>query len=113
MSVVTNLSQLDDRPGHALFRELFQIFVEIVPKRIQSLRNLIGRGDLSLVQDQAHALKSSGSNLGFEIFCSLCSELENDEQLTVEAANAKIQEIEIEFRETQQAVIEYLGSNIT
>lgn len=64
----------DDDPD--LIRDLVELFVEDSTERMGSMASGFDGGDVNAIGAAAHALKSSGANIGALEFSKSCAELE-------------------------------------
>jgi signal transduction histidine kinase/DNA-binding response OmpR family regulator/HPt (histidine-containing phosphotransfer) domain-containing protein len=73
-SVIDGLRSLGGEEG--IVAELVGMFLEDTPPRLASLREAMQRGDARDVEDFAHALKGSASNMGAALLAEVCARLE-------------------------------------
>lgn len=76
-STIEMLRELQEEDGPDLVVELFGVFFDDVPKRLQEIENALSAGDAKTVAFVAHGLKSSSGNLGCLPFSALCKKLED------------------------------------
>jgi two-component system, sensor histidine kinase and response regulator len=88
-TVLAGLRQLQEpgEPDSAV--ELIDLFLRDTPVKIESIRNAIARSDAPALQEPAHALKGSASNLGAHRLAQICAKLETlaRDQRLADAAN--------------------------
>ncbi|MBI3131761.1 MAG: PAS domain S-box protein [Acidobacteria bacterium] len=74
-STLGQLRELDDG-GNGLIREMFGLFLEDVPLRIESMKQHLAEGDVTSLGQDAHALKGGSGSLGANRLRHLCADLE-------------------------------------
>jgi HPt (histidine-containing phosphotransfer) domain-containing protein len=88
-----------------LARELIGLFLDDVPRRINSLKNGLDKGDQAAVQLEAHTLKTAGYSVGAGRMASSAQLLENAiRQSKNEQVPLLIQKIELEFETARKAM---------
>ena len=75
-SVLAGLRELQEPGGPDAAVELIELFLRDTPVKIQSMQSAIARSDGLALQESAHSLKGSASNLGARRLARLCAELE-------------------------------------
>ena len=84
--------------GERLVAELTTVFKEEVPRRMQSARAAVCSGDASELEQAAHSLKSSCSQLGAARMSAICEQVEGRAARgSVEGAAALLDCLEHEF----------------
>ena len=73
-----NLEQALEMAGgdKEFVKELFRLFVDDCPQKLQEIKGAIDRKDFSKIAEIAHTLKSSSGNLGITAMYKLCLEIE-------------------------------------
>src|SRR5581483_6987123 len=56
--------------------QIIQLFIDSVPKRLETMKRELAGSQFEQIRKQAHALKSSGANLGLKRFAYFCEILE-------------------------------------
>ncbi|HJW33920.1 MAG TPA: PAS domain S-box protein [Holophagaceae bacterium] len=74
-TTLAQLRDLDDG-GDGLIREMYALFLEDVPNRLQSMRKNLAEGDATALGQDAHALKGGSGSLGASRLRHLCADLE-------------------------------------
>jgi len=75
-SVLAGLRELQEPGGPDAAVELIELFLRDTPVKIQSMQSAIARSDGLALQESAHSLKGSASNLGARRLAKLCADLE-------------------------------------
>jgi len=70
--VVSELREMLDDEVDELFDELIQI----VPQTLATMTECAASGDLKSIEEKAHLIKGSASNLGVMVFAEACRQLE-------------------------------------
>ncbi len=73
---VEKLKKLKAGKRHEVLRELVEMFREMTPERLASMRESFDRGDTRGVQEMAHMLKSNAGNLGARKMAFVCATIE-------------------------------------
>ena len=93
-SVLSELRTL----GPDVVAEIFDLFVDDVPRRLVKLRHAIDDRSLDLVLREAHGLKGSALGIGASRLASLCAAIEHDvREGHLDRAAARLSELEPEF----------------
>jgi len=96
--MLSHLSHLQDEHGDELVVELVELFVSNTPMLLTAMREALAHGDSDGLQQVAHTLKGSSSNLGAEPLTSLCVALEEHGQAgEMQEAVPLIDKLEQEF----------------
>ena len=96
--MLSHLSHLQDEHGDELVVELVELFVSNTPMLLTAMREALAHGDSDGLQQVAHTLKGSSSNLGAEPLTSLCAALEEHGQAgEMQEAVPLIDKLEQEF----------------
>ena len=74
--VVEGLRQLTPPGEPDVLAEIFNLFLDEVPKRIDALRSAVISGDAVKVQRTAHSLKGSSGNIGARAMHEVCRQLD-------------------------------------
>jgi HPt (histidine-containing phosphotransfer) domain-containing protein len=104
--VVERLRQLTPPGEPDVLREILNLFLDEVPKKIDSLRLALTSGDAATLQRAAHSLKGSSGNIGARAMYEVCRQLDDrakSEELArlqplVEALQAEYGKVESEIR---------------
>jgi HPt (histidine-containing phosphotransfer) domain-containing protein len=59
-----------------LLKEVLQIFIDDVPRKINGLRNALDSADADAIRFEAHSLKGSSANIGAELIRELAFKIE-------------------------------------
>ena len=76
-AVVETLRQLTSPGEPDVLREVFALFLDDVPKRIERLRAAWTAQDAAGMQSAAHSLKGSAANIGANGLESVCRQLDD------------------------------------
>jgi HPt (histidine-containing phosphotransfer) domain-containing protein len=74
--VVESLRQLTPPGEPDVLAEIFNLFLNDVPKRIDALRAAVQSGDAAKVQRTAHSLKGSSGNIGARAMHEVCRQID-------------------------------------
>ena len=74
--VVESLRQLTPPGEPDVLGEVLQLFLDEVPKKIDTLRTAMTSGDAGTVQRAAHSLKGSSGNIGARAMYDVCRQLD-------------------------------------
>jgi len=102
-AVVNTLRQLT-MPGEPdVLTEVFKLFLEDVPQRIERLRNAYAGGNIQEVRRAAHSLKGSAGNIGARAMFAVCQQLDEIDDLPsaaplVGALGVEFGKVEAEIR---------------
>lgn len=108
LKTIEELKGLDSGGEQTLFNELVGIFEEETPKFIQQMKAGILKQDFQAIENPAHSLKGSSTNLGFLAIAKLCSEIENGaKNHEYDSVNEAINRLEQVFDET----LKYIKGN--
>ena len=104
--------RLIQRPGQPdIVREVFQAFRDSSPQRLFRLEEAVKKKDVSRIQREAHALKSSCATLGANHLASLCRRVEETEDAeTLGVAAGALDEIKDEFAKVSDEIDRLLAS---
>ena len=72
---LAQLRELDEG-GTGLLAEMFQLFCEDVPPRLDQMREALAAGDAKALGEVAHALKGASGSMGATALRHLCADLE-------------------------------------
>jgi HPt (histidine-containing phosphotransfer) domain-containing protein len=75
-AVIASLRDLTPPGEPDVLKELFELFLEDVPARIEKLRAAWQAGDAVGVQRAAHSLKGSAGNIGATQLHAVCTQLD-------------------------------------
>lgn len=64
------------KTGHGFFKELYGMFLESIPGRVQELNRTLGEGDFTSLRKTAHGLAGAAGSLGFTTLTRLSREIE-------------------------------------
>ena len=104
--VVESLRQLTPPGEPDVLAEIFNLFLDEVPKRIDALRSAVRAGDALTVQRTAHSLKGSSGNIGARAMHEVCRQLDERAKSSdlatlhplVDALVAEYRKVETEMR---------------
>jgi HPt (histidine-containing phosphotransfer) domain-containing protein len=104
--VVESLRQLTPPGEPDVLAEIFNLFLDEVPKRIDVLRSAVKSGDAAKVQRAAHSLKGSSGNIGARAMHDVCRQLDERAkdgdldtlQPLLDALVSEYQKVETEIR---------------
>jgi HPt (histidine-containing phosphotransfer) domain-containing protein len=108
--VVESLRQLTP-PGEAdVLGEILNLFLDEVPKKIDSLRRAVTTGDALQVQRIAHSLKGSSGNIGARAMYDVCRQLD-DRAKSGELARLQplVEALDAEYGKVERAIERLLG----
>jgi PAS domain S-box-containing protein len=95
-----------------LARKLIDIFLDDIPKQIESLRGYLAAGDITGVERQAHTLKGASANLGGEVLRAVAFEMEKAaKDGNLKYATAQLTELENQFNRLKEAMDDFAGDN--
>ena len=108
--VVERLRQLTPPGEPDVLAEIFQLFLNEVPKRIDALRSAVRSGDAVTVQRTAHSLKGSSGNIGARAMSEVCRQLD-DRAKSGDAARLHllVEAVEVEYRKVESEIRRLLG----
>jgi HPt (histidine-containing phosphotransfer) domain-containing protein len=75
--VVGRLRQLTPPGEPDVLTEILRLFLDDVPRRIETLRAATAAGDAIAVQRAAHSLKGSSGNIGARALYDVCRKLDD------------------------------------
>ena len=109
--VIERLRQLTPPGEPDVLGAILQLFLDEVPKKIDSVRVAMAAGDASQVQRTAHSLKGSSGNIGALAMYDVCRQLDDRAksgnlvllQPLVESLAAEYRKVEAEIRRLLQA----------
>ena len=104
--VVERLRQLTPPGEPDVLAEIFNLFLDEVPKKMDALRSAVSSGDAVKVQRTAHSLKGSSGNIGARAMYEVCRQLDDRAksgdparlQSLVDALDAEYRRVESEIR---------------
>lgn len=76
--VLDSLRQLTPPGGPDVLAQVFQLFLEDAPVRIEKLRQAWAAGDAPGVQRAAHSLMGSAGNLGANALLAVCRQIDDE-----------------------------------
>ncbi len=59
-----------------LLKEVLQIFIDDVPRKMNGLRNALDSADADAIRFEAHSMKGSSANIGADLFRELAFKIE-------------------------------------
>ena len=104
-SVLDRIRALQQPNTPSVLAQVIDIYLEDSPEMIEALKQALYGGDMDVLTETAHSLKSSSANLGASRLSSLCKELElrgktgNHEDLA-----ALVERIDAEFGSAQSGL---------
>lgn len=112
---LTSLKELDDSDGAECFiRELIEMFIEDVPRRLASLRSAMLDGNLSALKETAHALKGMCATQGAQRMTVLCEFIEECALKDKPGgADALLEELAREFERVRRALNEQYPAGVS
>lgn len=75
-AVIQNLRQLTVPGEPDVLNEVFKMFLQEAPPRIERLRNAWATGNIEEVYRTAHSLKGSAGNIGARAMFAVCKDLD-------------------------------------
>jgi CheY-like chemotaxis protein/HPt (histidine-containing phosphotransfer) domain-containing protein len=107
-STLGQLRELDDG-GNGLIQEMFGLFLEDVPARLDAMRKHLAEGDVVSLGQEAHALKGGSGSLGASRLRHLCADLEKaGREKRLEDAAAILPQVLAAYEEAKGALESYL-----
>lgn len=108
---VETLRDLERRSGVQLVHDLVQLFLNIVPLRMEAIRGAIADGDNFVLEKTAHAFRSSAGNVGAMRLAHLCEQFENAGKKGRAAAGLELlfEELVTETRRVSAALNELIA----
>ena len=104
-----NLRALSPDDNDEFIREIFAIFIEDTPKRIEELDQSLAAKDSSKFVRAAHSIKGSSANLGALALKIASERLENQSRKTgLEDVAALVAEVKVEFERAKAAINELI-----
>lgn len=76
MSALRTLRQMEANGAANIFEKVLRIFIETSPSTLARIQDAAARGDLEVLRDAAHTMKSTSANVGASDLSDLCSRLE-------------------------------------
>jgi HPt (histidine-containing phosphotransfer) domain-containing protein len=73
---LNSLRELASPDQPEFLKQLFTLFIESSPTRIQTIQSSLKKNDLNAIAREAHTLKSSSANIGALALSKLCQDLE-------------------------------------
>jgi HPt (histidine-containing phosphotransfer) domain-containing protein len=78
LSVLEGLKELSGDDGGEFLVTLIELFLTSTPKKVQKMKEALGRNDAKTVSFEAHSLKSSAASLGALAVSKIATEIENE-----------------------------------
>ncbi|MFL5813092.1 MAG: Hpt domain-containing protein [Bdellovibrionia bacterium] len=111
--MIHQICQYDDGSHGDTLAELIGLYLELAPKRIESLKRALGERNWHVVSKEAHSLKSSSANLGLKKVIVVCRRLEAIENHPdYSMASTLLSEIEKEYQAAAQSLMELLKRRV-
>ena len=101
------LRKLESKTKRDLLGQLFQLFLEQTPQKLDQLGTTITSGDLETAARLAHSVKGSCVNLGVTELGRLCSDME---QRAVAGDGARCSELLPKVRSEYERVVLAIGA---
>lgn len=98
--------------GTEVLTELFNIFIEETPERVENLKKAIREGNASSARNISHALKGAAATIGAAKFSQLCKNIQKMSETGAIADSSIMLEVQKIFDETQLAINEKKNSII-
>jgi HPt (histidine-containing phosphotransfer) domain-containing protein len=103
--VIEQLRFLEDDDQPNVVSELFTLFIDHAPPKLQAIREAVESGDLAALKRAAHSLKGSSANVGARGMHRLCDRLEHESAADgLSAARVVLAELTEEFAVVEQAL---------
>lgn len=108
--VVERLRQLTPPGEPDVLREVLNLFLDEVPKKLGALRSAVASGDAAAVRRTAHSLKGSSGNIGARAMYDVCRQLD-DRAGSEEPARLQplVDALDAEYGEVERAITRLLG----
>jgi HPt (histidine-containing phosphotransfer) domain-containing protein len=103
--VIEQLRFLEDDDQPNVVSELFTLFIDHVPPKLQAIREALESGDLAALKRAAHSLKGSSANVGARGMHRLCERLEHESAAdALSDARVLVAQLTEEFGIVEQAL---------
>jgi len=90
-----------------LAREVIQVFLGDVPKKITAIKQALDKRDITLVRDQAHAIKGAAMNASASALKEAAYQMEQaGEAADIDTADTLMPQIEEQFEILKNTLIE-------
>jgi HPt (histidine-containing phosphotransfer) domain-containing protein len=107
MEVIDRLRQLT-MPGEPdVLNDIFAVFLQDVPQRIERLRNAYTAGNIQDMRRAAHSLKGSAGNIGARAMFDVCRQV--DELNEVTPAGPLVDALAVEFENVKREIHRLTG----
>jgi HPt (histidine-containing phosphotransfer) domain-containing protein len=104
-SVIDALRQLTPPGEPDILAEVFTLFLEEAPPRIERMRNAAAGGDIKEVHRAAHSLKGSAGNIGARAMYDVCSVIdERGKAGDLAGAAALVDAVQAEFDKVESEI---------
>ena len=114
-AILDRLRDLDENGDKALLKSLLKMYAERSPTAIEEMRQALRRGDCESLRQQAHALRSSHSNVGATNVVSLLYKIEHDASTftksPAEEQDQTLEKLRLEIGLAQQALAQYIDQD--
>ncbi|MBL1261605.1 MAG: Hpt domain-containing protein [Thiotrichaceae bacterium] len=91
-----------------MFPEIIAVYLEDTPKRLALLQMAFDKNDIKAIQEEAHCLKGSSSNIGVLKLSKIFGEIERlSKNGTITNQNEYIQHAFSEFGHIQKSLIDF------
>jgi len=107
-SILAMLTQLAIQLDRQSVVELVELFFDNTSTTLAKITTAASKGDLVLLSQEAHALKSSSANLGAVGLSNVCQRLERSQQLNL-STDALINEAKQEFADATTIMKNWLA----
>ena len=110
--VVESLRQLTPPGEPDVLTEIFNLFLDEVPKRIDALRSAMLSGDAVKVQRTAHSLKGSSGNIGARAMHEVCRQIdERAKDSHLAELHPLVDALTVEYRRVETEIGRLLGKS--
>ena len=100
-----SMAKLGEASGEDILNKLIEKFFSDTPQRLSSLQEILAKGNASAIEQQAHSLKGSSSNLGSRRMAEICERLEQcAREGQIEEAEEMLAELEKEYQRTKEVL---------
>jgi len=105
LEAVRRLQALNEPGLPDIVKELFTMFVNTTPAKIQKITDCARKNDLTNFRIETHGLKSASAGIGATDVSEICSRLEKlAESFSLPKADVLLKELNVAFEEAKNAL---------